>query len=163
MLLNVCNEIIIVEPNFDATERRFTETIHEILEMRTAAPQQLSRFEIHTKRSQTFRADIQRAHFERAFASVLPEQTKLKGFFWEPKQGGEKLHPRFLLTELGGIQFDYGLDEGDGAKDTTIVSALDHALYEQLRQDYSATGTAFEIRPDSILEISSTNKRRRSL
>ena len=34
------------------------------------------------------------------------------------KQGGERLHNRYILTDLGGVTFGIGLDEGaDGGTD----------------------------------------------
>ncbi|MBI3878590.1 MAG: hypothetical protein HY301_00800 [Verrucomicrobia bacterium] len=164
LLLNVCTEIKVIEPNFNDTESRFKETIYELLEARATVPQQLRRFEIHTRSPEVFRADVQNAHFERAFASALPAGTKLKVFFWDRKPGGEKMHPRFLLTELGGLKSDYGWDKGDSAEDTTIVSVVDHAIYDQLWLDYSETGTAFKLRTgDSVVEFLSANKPRKPL
>jgi hypothetical protein len=69
------------------------------------------------------------------------------------KTGGEKLHPRFLLTELGGIQFDYGLDAGDAPGDTTIVTLMDHDLWQAVRADYTVPSPSFTITSDCIVGI----------
>ena len=163
LLLSVCEEIQLVDQNFDATKARFTETIRSILEVRADAPQQLRRFEIHTRKAKPFSADVQHAHFRRAFQSVLPTNTKLRVFFWDHAEQGERMHPRFLLTEFGGLQYDYGLDEGRHVGEKTVVATLEHALWIELRGDYAETGTAFEITPDAIVEISSTATARRAI
>lgn len=153
LLLAVCEEIQIVDPHFDPNESRFQETVIEILAMRANAPQQLKRFEIHTTKRIPFIRQVQEDHYRRNLEKHLPERTNLRVFFWSRKPGGEKLHPRFLLTEFGGLQFDYGIDEWQDADERTIVSLLDHDLWKTLRTDYSEAGSAFAIEPNAIISI----------
>ena len=40
-------------------------------------------------------------------------------------EGNEDLHSRYILTNLGGIRIEHGLDEGQEGE-TTDVSLLDH-------------------------------------
>jgi len=153
LLLSVCEEVQIVEPHFDPNESRFRETVLEILEVRANAPQQLKKFEIHTTKPTQFIRHVQEDHYRRNLQKHLPEKSTLRVFFWSQKPRCEKLHPRFLLTEFGGIQFDYGIDEGDGDDERTVVSLVDHELWQGLRVDYSEAGSAFAIEPNAILTI----------
>ena len=41
---------------------------------------------------------------------------------------GETLHPRYILTDRGGIRIEHGLDEGEYGE-TTDISLLDRTLY----------------------------------
>ena len=56
--------------------------------------------------------------------------------FWHPHENKEKMHPRFILTNQGGIKVDYGNVEGDSDKDKTIITQLDRKLYKQVNEDY---------------------------
>ena len=48
--------------------------------------------------------------------------------------GGGTPHGRHILTEKGGIKYDYGFDTGDGI---TEVNLIEDDMYEQLKKDYS--------------------------
>ena len=121
--------------------------------MRGSAPQQLKKFEIHTAMPDPFIRHAQEDHYRRNLQKFIPEKLTLRVFFWSQKPRGEKMHPRFLLTEFGGIQFDYGIDEGEGDAERTVVSLVDHDLWQGLRVDYSEAGSAFEIEPNAIITI----------
>jgi hypothetical protein len=53
------------------------------------------------------------------------------------------MHPRFVLTERGGIQFDYGIDEGQGPGDTTHVILLEHDVFLQRKDAYGPGSRSF--------------------
>jgi hypothetical protein len=153
LVLAVCEEIQLVDPHFDVFKERFRETFAEILAARRTAPQRLRVCEIHTKKPALFEQRTQKALFERHFQKALPADTVLRVHFWSEKPGGEKLHPRFLLTEWGGLQFDYGLDEGEGLGDTTWVMLMKQGMWETVRADYRCPSRAFTITDDCIVEI----------
>ena len=82
---------------------------------------------------------------------LSPSGSTLRVSFWYRKADGKKLHPRFIMTEYGGVQVDYGLDEGDSVGDTTIVSLMDHDLWQVVRGDYGldpARAPAFDKSPE---------------
>lgn len=60
-------------------------------------------------------------------AASIPAKMELKVHWWSASQQ-ENNHPRFLLTDVGGLQYDHGTDPGRG---TTIV----HLLQEQRWKD----------------------------
>ena len=45
------------------------------------------------------------------------------------KPDGERLHNRYILTDLGGVAFGVGLDDG-GAGETDDLTLLERAVYE---------------------------------
>lgn len=61
----------------------------------------------------------------------LADEAELVFYRWKEKPGGEEFHGRYILTELGGIRFDVGLDDSEDTPgiQTTDVAALDHATY----------------------------------
>jgi len=84
---------------------------------------------------------------------LIPAGTKLRVFFWKRRPGGKRLHPRFILTELGGLQPDYGLDEGDATGDTTIVSLMAEEVWQAARADYCSASQSFDGGPGWMAEI----------
>jgi hypothetical protein len=62
------------------------------------------------------------------------------------------MHPRFLLTELGGIHFENGLDEGEPGE-RTLVKPLSHEVWQKCRAFYCQTTAAFAITPDCVVAI----------
>lgn len=149
-LLKVSEELVLVDPHFRVRDQRgrpisrFLATVHELLELRRQMPQPLKRCELHVRRPDDAAVGYLRHDFERRLSREMPRGFALTVFFWTARASGEELHPRFLLTEYGGIQYDYGLDEGR-LGETTIVSLLSDSLWRQLRQDYSKSGKTFAI------------------
>jgi hypothetical protein len=86
-------------------------------------------------------------------AEIIPRGTTLRAFHWLRKTGGKKFHPRFILTERGGLHYDYGLDAGEGPADTTIVTLMDHGLWETIRTDFTDPSPSFDITPDCTVDI----------
>jgi hypothetical protein len=63
------------------------------------------------------------------------------------RPGGEKLHPRYILTDLGGVRVEVGLDSGDPGQ-TTDVSLLDRRIYEERSKDYQQPSAAFDYKDE---------------
>lgn len=78
-------------------------------------------------------------------ATRVPNGMALKVFFWHAREVGEELQPRFVFGEYGGIQFDYGLDEGGHEGGKTLATPMSEWLWLELRRDYSAEGSTFAI------------------
>jgi hypothetical protein len=65
----------------------------------------------------------------------------LKLVRWNKRNGGREFHAHYVLTELGGISFDPGLDEGDEdelTKMDLITPELHAALWADLVVDVNA-------------------------
>ena len=58
------------------------------------------------------------------------------------RQGGERLHNRYVLTEHGGVSFGAGLDERRDATDDLQV--LDRTTYDKRWSQYSGASPAFD-------------------
>ena len=158
LLLESSDEILLVDQNFDPAEPRFKDPLAAWLQSRNAA-RPWKRCELHLAHPLDNGAPDKkvlgnRQHYlQRNLADVIPGGSVLRAFHWLRKTGGKKLHPRFILTERGGLQYDYGLDEGDSPGDTTIVTLMDHDLWEAVRADYSQPSPSFDITADCIVAI----------
>ena len=73
---------------------------------------------------------------------------------------GEKLHNRYVLTELGGVSFGASLTEaGNGATDD--LSLLDRQVYRDRWQQYASDVPAFDC-PERAITVTGTGRRSRS-
>jgi hypothetical protein len=152
LLLNHCEEIRLVDPHFDPSEPRFQKTFAEILRARPHNAPRLRLLEIHRERPDPFVVGAQRSKFIRHLAQLFPTGLTLRVFFWQQIPGGLEMHPRFLLTDLGGMNFENGLDEGESGT-VTLVTLLDHPVWQKCVSDYCRTGTTFSLGADSLIEI----------
>lgn len=71
---------------------------------------------------------------------------------WTQKPGGEKLHDRYIITDIGGVNFSIGLDEGaDG--ETQKISLLEKNTYETVWNDYVSGRPAFNLAAEDEFTI----------
>lgn len=72
----------------------------------------------------------------------LEGHDKIDFIRWSCLPEGENLHPRYILTNRGGITIDYGLDEGAG---TTNWTRLSEPLWKERKQQFALDSTAFAL------------------
>ncbi len=128
-LLRHSSELVLVDRNFDHCEPRFVRPFEAFVGVRA----NWKRLELHTGKANCFDREHQKAIYQRNLELAVPSGVLLTVCFWPNTSDGQRLHPRFVLTERGGVHFDYGLDEGPG---TTLVSLLDHKVFLELRKQY---------------------------
>lgn len=142
-MLRCATRVLFVDPYFRAKKQRFRAPLAAFL--RKVSPQ--ARLEIHASASY-YKAPSEedfRNESERALQcdSVIPGGLELKVYRWRNREGGEKMHNRYVLTDIGGVQFGTGLDEGEEGT-TDVVSRLSAEPYEKLYQDYAEPGFSFD-------------------
>jgi hypothetical protein len=141
-VLRFCREVRLVDPHVDPAEPRFRESLVALLR---AAQQRRNpesvRLELHTGAKPRNRWDphlgpveVARrlaAECEGTFAPVLARGTALRLFVWsEGVRDAEKIHNRYILTNLGSISVPSGLDAHRTAAhtdDLTILTREQHA------------------------------------
>ena len=74
---------------------------------------------------------------------IVPEGLSVTFRRWRKRLGGEKLHDRFILTDIGGVKFSVGLDAGNDGE-TTDVSLMKSSEYKQIWCQYAGTEPAFD-------------------
>ena len=62
---------------------------------------------------------------------------------WKEREGGEKLHNRYILTDIGGVQFGVGLDEGEPGT-TDDIARLSVDTFRKRFEDYAGPNFAFD-------------------
>jgi hypothetical protein len=101
----------------------------------------LSRIEYHLNGSSDrslFKAGLER---QRPHLNLAADESIIF-IRWNCIEGAQNLHARYLLTNRGGLHFDYGLDEGDG---TTAWARISDELWRQRREQFEPESGCFEL------------------
>jgi hypothetical protein len=91
--------------------------------------------------------------FSTEMAAHLPRSWKATVFVWREKV--KRFHARYILTDVGGVGSDYGLDEGRSTGDETDIYLLTEAMLAQTTTDFSPSGSTFTLAAEP-LEFSGT-------
>lgn len=147
MLLNISKDILFIDPHFDPLKARFLNTLSHMISFAFAIKKP-RRLELHAeydygkeqRRETNWQEDCLRK-----LCTVIPEGFTMEIFRWETMPSGDKPHARYVLTEWGGIRYDYGLDEWEGVGQTTDVSLLTHPVYEQRWREYQKETAIYKL------------------
>jgi hypothetical protein len=152
-MLRCASEIVFVDPHFDPTLRRFVRTLEAFLEVafcdRPCPPP--SRIEVQTS------SKLDRDYFVNKcrdyLPAVVPYDVELRLVRKIERSSGEKLHNRFILTDIGGVMFGIGLDDpGGDLGQSDDLHLLDRRQYQKRWAQYAGEAPAFDIdgRPTTI-------------
>jgi hypothetical protein len=139
MLLN-CKELHLVDPHFgpgNARHRKVLEAMMNLLANQGLSPEVIR---VHSS------AKLELGFFEKEAAKMaarLPTGCTVEFVRWRQKKGGEKLHNRYVLTDLGGILLGVGLDSGEAGESDDLV-LLPRAQYERRWSQYVCDRGDFE-------------------
>ncbi len=140
-LLRISADFLFVDPYFAGKPQDYQSLVRM---MQVVAERQiaLQRIEVHTgtKGTREFILDKCRT----SISSRLPAGIEIKIFQWKERDGGERLHDRFVLTDRGGVLSTYGWDSGEPGQ-TTEVSLLDEDSYLLRWQQYQRETSAFNL------------------
>lgn len=152
-LIAGASAIKVIEPYFVPEDDRKTRPFVRLLVEVASCGCAVREVELHTVRSAGFN-DRTKRNFTSILSEKLPRGLTLKVVFWSPKPKGENLHPRFVLTDQGGLKYDYGFDEGDSPVETTIIDLISKVLHSQIWKEYDISGGTFDLDPDKhIIDI----------
>lgn len=123
-ILRCCEYAIFIDPYFD-TSLRYLDPLERRIKVLTcerygsAAP----KIELHTSIERCFRPADPRDHlletreatrilegFKRFIPAVIPQGMSIRVVIWKERPRGQKLHNRYLLTDIGSVSFGTGLD-----------------------------------------------------
>ena len=148
-LLRVCKEVLFIDPHFGPENPRHRRPLEEflavILKGRDGVPP--TRIEIHT--SDEAKALFFKDECEQRLPDIIPEGMSVRLVRWRQREGGEKLHNRFILTDRGGVRFGVGLDDGEDGE-TDEVELLGEATY-QFRWAQYTSDPAFDFVDEVII------------
>lgn len=73
---------------------------------------------------------ILQAELATTLPGKLPANVQIKFFVWREREGGDRYHRRYVLTERGGIYVEGGLDRGTEGQ-TTDIGLLGEKVFTQ--------------------------------
>lgn len=134
-LLQMSSQILFVDPHFDASEERFRNPLECFLKEIAQHGAGPVRIEYHLLAA----GNLDRERFSNGckhlITGIVPSKLSVKFVRWkdlEARQegaGGKRMHPRFVLTDIGGVLVEWGLDEGP-ANDTVDMFLLEQEQFK---------------------------------
>jgi hypothetical protein len=74
----------------------------------------LGRFEVHALDSRVrWGAGVFAANCRANLGLALPSGITLNAILWRERNGGLQFHERLIVTDIGGVLVDPGIDDGD--------------------------------------------------
>jgi hypothetical protein len=156
-LLCFSHRILFIDPHFRPNEIRWRRPLQAFLQVATnkRRPGDILRVEIHVK--DDLETGLFTTYSQRSLPEIIPSGIRVRILQWREREQGEKLHNRFILTDLGGVSFGVGLDDSDGEDgQTDDIQLLNEETYGMRFAQYAGSTPAF----DPVAEIIIDGKRR---
>jgi hypothetical protein len=131
-------EFLLVDPHFNPDREGFRLTLREFVRIATRNGSRLCKIEFHLGIKCPI--DDFRRNCERFLMRSLPRGAIVTFIRWDQIDQGDHLHPRYILTDIGGLHFESGLDAGDPGE-TTDVRLLTSRLHIQRWNDYQTSAS----------------------
>lgn len=153
-LLRWSKDIVLVDRYFDPSARRFRSVLRELLRLASEGGRQIRRCEYHFVDGQK---NPPCDAFERGcgpwLRDVIPPGWTVAFFRWREKLEGEDFHARYVLTDIGGLDINAGLDEAPGQ--TTDVRRMGIAVCQQRLKDFQRDAETYEL-VEPVLQVSAS-------
>jgi hypothetical protein len=143
LLIN-CRHMHFVDPHFDPSASRYCNVIEALLGKASTDEPRLERAMLHCLENERKPALEQFEISARKLAQRIPAGVVLEFRRWRERDGGERFHNRYLLTDLGGVQFPGGLDEG-ATGETDDLHLLSREQYQHRWAQFVDGNGAFEL------------------
>lgn len=145
-LLRLSKQVVLVDPHF-SVKPVYTRTLSGFLRRALEGGAQVVRLEFHLK------AKAPQEHFLQKLKTDLRKRLPslpacgIRFIRWKsiPEAPGDSMHARYILTDVGGLRFDYGLCESAEEGVTTDVALFSKTseVYTRRWSDYQASSSAF--------------------
>ena len=140
-LIRVSKRILLVDPYLKPTTPRYQRSLRQILAQGLHGHAGVEALEIHVRTAGNTTAAWQNDS-EHSLRGLLPPGIEVTLVRWDDQGGGEVMHARYVLTDIGGLSVDHGLDEGAPGQ-TTDISLLSREASERWQMDYGETTSPF--------------------
>jgi hypothetical protein len=140
-LLHASRRLLLIDPHFmDQGIARWTPIPSALIEEARKGPAPLAETIVHTAVGRDRDGDVrhdrrewrQRLHQE--LAPRLPRNVRVRVVRWDQAGKADPMHGRYVLTDLGGVQIDWGIDERIGGR--TDVHRLTSAGWTERMNDF---------------------------
>lgn len=139
-MLACCRWVKFIDPHLWPGKSSYKDSLQAFMEIlasnRPVSPPES--IEIHTKQLDST-SDIILVRFQ----EIIPSGLSVTLYQWQERPSGQRLHNRYILTDLGGVSFHHGLDTGaDG--ETDDLTRLDLEQYLFRFSQYNPAAPAFD-------------------
>jgi hypothetical protein len=127
-LLRCCGYAVFVDPHFDAKQRflePFKHFMEELITKRVTSTAPM--VELHVAVENVLDDSLERrraceliSNLQRALPNLIPHGNSVRIVVWREKLRGQKLHNRYLLTDIGSVSFGIGLDCNEESFNPTV-------------------------------------------
>lgn len=148
-------EIIVVDPYFRPNDADFGKVLGHFLARLEREARQPNRLEVHTSLPRPYDPELQQRNWNRWATEHLPSGWILKVIHWQTLESGGSLHARYILTDFGGLDYNWGTDEDPS--EMTQVALLDDQFWKQLHDRFVWSDDKipkdFQCFPQRVLKI----------
>lgn len=152
-LLRSAREIVFVDPHFGPENVRYRESLRAflraVLDNRPGALP--DRVEVQCSADGGATESFFQEECERRLPRIVPRGLRVDLIRLSRRGGGERLHNRYILTDIGSVTFGAGIDRGD-ASDSDDIELLDRVQHEKRWAQYAGKTPAFD-RPERPVTI----------
>ncbi|MBR0696732.1 hypothetical protein [Bradyrhizobium lablabi] len=95
----------------------------------------LSRFEVHAlnprEERRRWNSGLFASNCRACLGAALPQGVSVSAFLWSERKDGEQFHERLIVTDIGGVVVDPGIDDGPIGEiyKLRLISKLEVASY----------------------------------
>jgi len=139
-LLTCCHWVRFVDPHISPGRDDYRRSLRAFLEIlaceRPVGPPKS--IEIHTSQQEATLDFLRQSYGE-----LIPPGLQVTLYQWEIRAGGQRLHNRYILTDIGGVAFHHGLDPGNEGE-TDDITRLDLEQYNLRCRQYQQNSSSFQ-------------------
>jgi len=150
-LLRISKDILFIDPHFGPENLRhrrpFEAFLAAAVQGRPGVP--LMKVEVHL--GDNAPSDFFKETCKQRLPQIIPKEIKVRFIRWHGREGGERFHNRYILTERGGVSFGVGLDDGPPGE-TDEIKFLDIDTFQYRWRQYSNTEPAFDFIDELVIE-----------
>jgi hypothetical protein len=151
-LLRCCGVAIFIDPYFGPENLRHRRSLEAFLESMIDGRTDLSSLTVEVHTGTKSPAEFFKRECENQLSRCIPAGMRVTFRRWTKRLGGEDLHNRYILTDLGGLIFSHGLDEGKPGE-TDDVNVMDRHQYAFRWEQYTGPSPAFDLSEEPVVVV----------
>ena len=146
-MLRNSQEIVFIDPYFRANKKECRDPLkaflHECVKKTPSSKSIILKLQASADIDKAPSANIFKEECEKNLPDLIPSGFSITITRWKQRDKGERLHNRYILTDLGGVIFPFGLSEGDeGVTDDIVL--MDRDSYAARWHQYTGDNPAFD-------------------
>lgn len=156
-MLRYATRIRFIDPHFCALQERYQKPLCEFLRIICDNKREV-KLELHASANNGLDWECFLQECKEGLPHLIPKDFTLTIHLWENREKGQKFHNRYILTDIGGVQFGTGLNlkTTKDSQDQDIITRLGSLDSQIWISKYSST-PAFELKGKEDITNSTTH------